>query len=316
MDKRTPREIAEAISKLSIWEERPEFNWGLVPQTTEFPYIGQLAYEKEGPLKGRLLLFPGFQVFHDFLMSRRFSDYGVFTSLLDFPHYTILFPRKGAAQCARYTPGFHPKDINSEEDDPLFKALASQTYGVLLRLESDSKFAGLYSKEKAIVARKEISDNNWIDGPLRVPAKIPIKEERIVFKKSDCEKAAALKKNHEIWEVEFAMFPNFRTMESPPRFLYVFAGVDSKSGEKRFCYKMSVDGTPDGLLKLWEKHAERLLESILKFGEMPEEIRVRSPRVMRFIRPLGMYLPFKLSQYKTLPSIETYFNEVISKGGE
>lgn len=316
MDKRTPREIAEAISKLSIWDEKVEFNWGLVPQSTEFPYIGQLAYEKEGPLKGRLLLFPGFQVLRDFLMSRQFADYGVFTSLFDVPHYTILFPHKGVPQCALHEPGYFPKEINTDADDPLFKSLASQTYGILLRFEGDHQFANTYTKEKAIVARKEITENNWIDGPLRVPPTVRVKEERIAFKKSDCDKAASLPKSGEIWEVEFAMFPNFRTPEPRPRFLYVLAGVDSKTKEKRFCYKMSVDGKPDGLQRLWEKHAERLLEAILKNGAIPDEIRVRSPRVMRFLRPLGLHVPFKLSQYEKLPAIEIYFKDVIAKGGE
>lgn len=316
MDKRTPKEIAQAISKLSIWDETAEFNWGLVPQSTEFPYIGQLAYEKDGPLKGRVLFFPGFQVFRDFLMSRQFADYGVYTSLLDIPHYTILLPRDGEAQCALYEPGFVPKDINTDEDDPLFKSLVSQTYGVLLRFEGDHKFSGTYSNEKAIVARKEITENNWIDGPLRIPTTVAMKEERIVFKKNDCEKAAVLPKSDEIWEVEFALFPNFRTAEARPRFLYVLAGVDSSTKAKRFCFKMSVDGTSDGLQHLWEKHSEHLLEAIIKYGVMPREIRVRTPRMMRFIRPLGMHLPFKLSQYDKLPAIEVYFKNVIAKGGE
>jgi hypothetical protein len=316
MDKRSPKEIAQAISKLSIWDEKIEFNWGLVPQSTEFPYIGQIAYEKDGPLKGRMLLFPGFQIFHDFLMSRQFADYGVYTSLLDVPHYTIVFPRKGDAQCALYEPGFLPKDINNDNDDPLFKALASQSYGLLLRFEGNHQFANTYAKDQAIVARKEITENNWIDGPLRIPAKVSMKEERITFKKSDCDKAVALPKNEETWEVEFAMFPNFRTAEPRPRFLYVFAGVDANSKAKRFCCKMSVDGTSDGLQHLWEKHSERLLNAILEYGSVPKEIRVRSPRVMRFIRPLGMHIPFKISQYEKLPAIEVYFKEVIAKGGE
>jgi hypothetical protein len=79
---------------------------------------------------------------------------------------------------------------------------------------------------------------------------------------------------------------------------------------------MSVDGTSDGLQHLWEKHSERLLNAILEYGSVPKEIRVRSPRVMRFIRPLGMHIPFKISQYEKLPAIEVYFKEVIAKGGE
>ena len=316
MSTKSPQEIAESISKLLLWDGRTEFSWGLVPQSTEFPYIGQIVPEKEGAIKGRVMLFPGFQVFRDFLMTRQFSDYGVYTSLFDVPHYSVILPRKGKAQCALYEPGFLPKEIGSDSDDPLFRSLLVQTYGLLMRFEGDAKIANSFAKDQSIFSRKEISQNNWVDGPLRVPSAIHVIEERIAFKKSDSEKAAALPQSGETWEVEFAMFPQFRTAEPRPRFLYVFAGVDSSTGEKRFCHKMSVDGKPDGLRRLWEKHAERLLESILKYGKTPAEIRVRSPRVMRFLRPLGMHLPFKLSQYEKLPAIERYFKERVSLGGE
>ena len=69
--------------------------------------------------------------------------------------------------------------------------------------------------------------------------------------------------------------------------------------------RLSVDGKADGLKRLWEGHAQRLLNGVVAWGRVPGQIHVRSGRMMRFIRPLGLQLPFKLVQHAKLPALDS-----------
>ena len=100
------------------------------------------------------------------------------------------------------------------------------------------------------------------------------------------------------------MVPAYQTREKRSRFLYILAAVDSATGERRVWEKMSVDGKPGGLKRMWEAHAQRVLDRILVEGRIPGALHVRSPRMARFLRPLGMQLPFKLVQFAKLPALE------------
>ena len=115
-------------------------------------------------------------------------------------------------------------------------------------------------------------------------------------------------------EIDFVMVPTYQTREKRSRFLYVLAGVDAATGERRVWEKMSVDGKPGGLKRLWEAHAQRVLDRILIEGRVPGELHVRSQRVMRFLRPLGLQLPFKLVQHEKLPSLATALDLAVRSG--
>ena len=54
---------------------------------------------------------------------------------------------------------------------------------------------------------------------------------------------------------------------------------------------------------MWESMPQQLLTQFLARGRVPGRIRVVSPRVFRFIRPLGMELPFRLSLHESLPDL-------------
>ena len=100
------------------------------------------------------------------------------------------------------------------------------------------------------------------------------------------------------------MVPAYHTREARPRFLYVFAAVDAATGVRVVWLKMSVGGTDEALKALWEGHAARLLEAMLRLGRAPGEIHVRSGRVARFLRPLGMHVPFKLVHHAKLGALD------------
>ena len=107
---------------------------------------------------------------------------------------------------------------------------------------------------------------------------------------------------------------NFQTRGPNPRFLYILGAVDSATGERRIWERLSVDGKEDGLRRLWEAHAERVLEAMLKVGRVPGSVHVRSSRVARFLRPLGLQLPFKLVQHLQLPRLDTVLRESLQVG--
>ena len=65
-----------------------------------------------------------------------------------------------------------------------------------------------------------------------------------------------------------------------------------------------MDGKENGLKRLWEGHAQRLLDAVVAWGRVPGEVHVRSGRMMRFLRPLGLQLPFKLVQHAKLPALD------------
>ena len=58
---------------------------------------------------------------------------------------------------------------------------------------------------------------------------------------------------------------------------------------------------PDGGLRsLWESMPPQLLREIVRIGKVPGEIKVRSARVFRMLRPLLHELQLKLSLHDKL----------------
>ena len=69
MDKTDPYEITRALAALNPWGRAAKHNWALVPQTSAEPFVVTAVDERKnaGPVAGRLLLFPGFATFRDFM---------------------------------------------------------------------------------------------------------------------------------------------------------------------------------------------------------------------------------------------------------
>ena len=310
-------EIAKAIASLNLWEKAAAHNWALVPQTSELPYLVNAVMEnkKGSSVAGRLRLFPGFVPFRDFMLSRRVADFGVGMSPMDFDHFELVSAKSGVTELSVYEPGFVPRALTAAEREFL-APLLYECYGLMMRLEESPDLSLAYAKKNALFARKEVSENVWIDGPLKLPDERdnPYMEQ-VSLNKAKCAAAAKLPMaNAEKWEVDFVMVPSYQTREKRSRFLYVLAAVDAATGERRVWEKMSVDGGPGGLKRLWEAHAQRILDRILVLGRVPGELHVRTGRVMRFLRPLGLQLPFKLVQYAKLPALDTVMELAVRSG--
>ena len=319
MDTHNPYEIAAAIAELNVWDKVSAHNWALVPQTSEEPYIVTAGPEKDrdkGPVVGRLLLFPGFENFRNFAITRRVPEFGVWMSPLEFRHWEVIAVRKGPAEIFGYLPGYVPQPP-SPADQAFLAPLLYESLGVLMRVEEDPQLPLRYfEKEHALFARKEVVEGVWQDGPLRMPPDDEVKfVERIQLDTAKCKLAAKLPvAADEKWEVDFVMVPSYQTREARSRFLYVLAAVDAATGERRVWEQMSVDGKPGGLKRMWEAHAQRMLDRILVLGRVPGELHVRTGRMMRFLRPLGLQLPFKLVQHAKLPTLDAVLELAVRSG--
>lgn len=315
MDKTDPYEITRAIADLKMWEQAARHNWALVPQTSDLPYIATAMAEKPAsPVEGRLMLFPGLNVFRDYVLSRQISDFGVYMSPLDFPHFEAVGLRNGNVELFNYRSGFVPQPPTSEQR-AFFAPILYECYGFLLRLSEKPDLPLTYLEKKAMFARKEVLPDNWIDGPLMLPKEEVVQmQERISLQKDDCAKAKELPVfPKEVWEVDYVLVPAYHTPPPDSRFLYLFVAVNQATGERMVWQRLSVDGKENGLLRLWEGHAQRLLTAILGVGRVPGEIHVRSRRMTRFLRPLGMQLPFKIVQHAKLPLLESVLTTAIQE---
>ena len=317
MNRKDVNEIAKAIASLNLWEKAAAHNWALVPQTSELPYLASAMVEnkKGSPVIGRLHLFPGFVPFRDFMLSRRMSDFGVGMSPMDFDHFELVSAKRGVTDLFVYEPGFVPRALTDDER-AFIAPLLYECYGLMLRLDENPDLPLAYVKENALFARKEVSENVWIDGPLKLPdeRQNPYTEQ-VSLNKAKCAAAAKLPvAGAEKWEVDFVMVPLYQTREKRARFLYVLAAVDAATGERRVWEQMSVDGKPGGLKRMWEAHAQRMLDRILVLGRVPGELHVRTGRMMRFLRPLGLQLPFKLVQHAKLPTLDAVLELAVRSG--
>lgn len=305
--------LVQAILRLNAWERAAKHNWALVPQTSENPVIATVQHETKGAPRERLMLFDGFPPFRDFLVSRQMPDFGVGVSPADFPHFELFSsPRESFAGPLMLAPGFVPRPPD-EAERAFYAPLLYECLGVMMRLEETPDLPLEYAKQNAMFARKELTETMWIDGPLNLPGdKAFPYTEQIALEKTKCAAGAKLPYYpEEVWELDFVMLPMYQTREERPRILYVLAAVDAASGERRVWAKMSVDGKPDGLKRLWENHATRVLDRVLALGRVPGAIHVRSGRMARFLRPLGLHLPFKLVQHAKLPRLDAVLDAAV-----
>lgn len=309
MDRNNPAELARAIAALDVWGKVSAHNWALVSQLADEPFLATVNPAREGPLRGRLLLFPGFKPFREYMLAKRIPDFGVATTPMDFPHFESVGVEGGKAEVFSYLPGKVPLPPNKEENAVLGPLLYA-TYGLFMRIEEDPELLMRYSSDNAMFSLREGLDGKWRDAPLKIPPDPnPIWQENVSLDKKKCEAASRLPfAREEKWEADFILAPMFHTKEPRPRFLYILAAVDADTRSRKVWMKMSVGDGPDALKHMWEGHAQRFLDAILDLGSIPGEIHIRSTRFARFLRPLGLQLPFKLVQHTKLPALEAVLN--------
>ena len=177
----------------------------------------------------------------------------------------------------------------------------------------------MYAKEQALFSRKEGLDGRWHDAPLLPPNVDGVAwMERISLDRAKCAQAVRFDMDTDVsWEVDFIQIPMCRTDDIQARTLFMFAAVDAKTGERRLWRKMAVDpkfprnGTLESLQVLWESLAAHLLDAVIRYGKVPGSVHVRSQRMMRMLRPLGMQLPFRLVLHREMPRLTAAVNQSI-----
>ncbi|MCQ2389359.1 MAG: hypothetical protein MJ138_06570 [Kiritimatiellae bacterium] len=304
MDKKDIAEIAQAIARLGLWKKVAGKVWAVTLETETLPFLVTAAQESgKNPIAGRLLVFRGFDAFRDFRIFTQNPNLGVAMSPIDFEHWEVVGLASGGAELYAFAPGFVP--VPPPPGDAAFLApVLYESYGILMRLEEEPDLPLEFKDEASLFARREGLDGKWRDAPLKAPG-LPhvLYVERVALAKADCEAAAKLQlAKDETWEIDFLQSAVFRTTEARPRILYLFAGVDAATGRRVLWDRMGVGS--GGLKGMWESLATRLLKAFLASGRVPGAIHVRTPRLARFVRPLGLQIPFKMVQHAKLPTLD------------
>ena len=289
----TPEEIGAKMDALGLWGILEPFNFGVKPRGTVFPYFCTVLRGEKRPVKVRFLMLEGWQTLHDYVRTRVDRNFGIYSTPVEMPHLELVILETGEMKLFRHDTGYMPQEAN-ESQRALAARILWEAFGVLLRIEADKKLPLRFAEEKAIFARVETAPDTWEDQPLVIPDPPPYTE-KVSFPKSDLKAAQDLPfAKDEVLDLSFGLLPNVMTKEARPRCVYELKATDAKTGETVMNSRVSVHPEA-GLRGLWESMPPQVLKELIRHGRIPGEIRLRSGRVFRFLRPLCVDLPFKLS---------------------
>ena len=293
MTNHTPEQIGAMMDALGLWKALSQFNFALKPRGTVFPYFFNVLLGDGKSVRTRVLLLEGWQTLHDYVRTRVDRDFGFYSTPSELPHFELVLLSDGSSRLFRHDTGYVPREA-TDAARALATKLLWEAYGVLLRLESDPKLPLKFAHEKALFARIETAADQWEDRPLEIPDPPP-HQEKISFAKADLVAAKDLPfVKDEVLNVHFGLLANVVTKEARPRGVYELRGTDAKTGEVAFASRVSMHPEA-GLKALWESMPVQVLKELVRRGRIPGEIRTKSGRVFRLLRPLCLELPFKLS---------------------
>ena len=295
---RKAEEVGAKMDALGLWELLEPYNFAVKPKGTAFPYFCTVMKGERKPVKVRFLMLEGWQTLHDFVRTRYDNNFGFYSTPAEMPHYEMIVLEDGATRVFRHDPGYVPQPATAAQLDFVVRILW-EAFGVMLRVEADRKLPLKFADDRAIFARVERERDTWVDEPLVIPDPPP-HVEKITFPTADVKAAKDLPLVQGCaLEVDFFLRTGVMTDDPRPRCVYALVAVDATTGEKVMDCQTSVvaDG---GLRSLWESMPPQLLKELVRRGRIPGEIKVRSGRVFRMLRPLCMELPFKLSLHEKL----------------
>lgn len=303
-DKLPIENICAKMDALGLWDAIAPYNWAVKPAGTVFPYFCSVVKGDGNPVKVRFLMLEGWQTLHDYIRTRIDGNFGFYSSPMELPHIEMVLSSDGTSQLYRHDAGYMPVRAKDRERELAAKILW-ESYGVMLRVESDKSLPMKFSSEKALFARVELAGEKWEDRPLTIPDPPPIVE-RVSFSSQDIARSKDVPfVKDRVWQADFCLVPQMMTAEKRPRSVYQLSVVDS-AYPAPFIQRLSIN-PEDGLKGLWESVPARILKLMLERGAVPGEIKLRSGRLFRLTRPLTMELPFKLSLHDSLPDIEELF---------
>ena len=300
---RTVEEIGAKMDALGLWEIVAPYNWAVKPRGTAFPYFCTTMVEAAGsPVKVRFLMLEGWQTLHYYIRTRIDRNFGFYSSPMEMPHLELVFLRDGACRLFRHDEGYMPLEADARQRS-LAEKILWEAFGVMMRVEADNSLPMRFSEERAVFARVETSDGAWADSPLPIPDPRP-HVEKVSFAKDDVKRAQDLPiEPDKALSVDFRLLPNVATGEARPRCVYQLAAVDPSTGERVLDCRATVSAE-GGLKGLWEAMPAQLLKALIRRGRIPGEVRLRSGRVFRLLRPLCVELPFKLSLHDDLSELK------------
>ena len=301
---RTVEEIGAKMDALGLWTAIAPYNWAVKPRGTAFPYFCTVLMGADGdPVKVRFLLLEGWQTLHDYVRTRIDRNFGFYSSPMEMPHLELVFRRDGACRLFRHDEGYLPQEADARQR-ALAEKMLWEAFGVMMRVESDSQLPMRFSEERAIFARVESADGTWADSPLPIPDPRPYVE-KVSFATADIKRAKDLPiASGEALSVDFRMVQGVVTTDPRPRCVYALVAVDPATGERVLDCQATITPGGGGLKGLWEAMPAQLLKALIRRGRIPGELRLRSGRVFRMLRPLGVELPFKLSLHDELPELK------------
>lgn len=294
----TVEEIGRKLDALDLWKRASRYNFAVRPRGTVIPYFCTVMLGDCNPVKVRFLLLEGWQTLHDYVCTRADCNYGFYSSPMEMPHFELAFLNDGQLVVRRHDPGYMPASLNAAQREFVAKILW-EAYGVFLRMESDEKLPMRFSDDKAIFARIEGADGKWSDGPLVIPDPPP-HQECVSLPKELVKKAKDLPfMREEVLGIDFGLLLSKQTCEKRPRCVYRLFGLDMKS--KALVMDSQTSVHPEaGLRGMWESIPIQVLSELVRIGKLPGEVKVRSGRLFRMLRPLCMEFPFKLTLHDKL----------------
>ena len=301
-------ELAEKMDALNLWGALKERNWALKPLGTVMPYFCTARpVDDEAGVRARLLFIEGWQTFHCFVASCADRWFGYYTSPMEIAHYELIIFTDGRKFLARYDPGFVPREPTLEEESFL-RRLMWQAYGVMMRLESSKELIMKYSSEMALFARVETKSGQWEDAPMKIPPFHPIIDRISIPKKvADAVKDLPIVEDF-IIASEMKILQGVSSRGNRPKLCYAFVAIDAKSKTRLFRELMSINDVQSGVKGLWESLAGRMFDWFLKSGKVPSEIQLLSGRLFRYLRPVCMTLPIKLSLHDRIDALAEAFD--------
>ena len=300
---RTVEEIGAKMDALGLWKLLEPYNFAVKPRGTVFPYFCTVLKGERKPIKVRFLMLEGWQTLHDYVRTRIDRNFGFYSTPVEMPHLELVILEDGSMKLFRHDTGYMPLEANGAQRNLAVRILW-EAYGVMLRVESDPKLPMKFSDEKAIFARVETAADQWEDRPLEIPDPPP-HTEKVSFPKADIKAAQDLPfVKGDVLELDFGLLPNVMTKEERPRCVYELRAVDPKTGETAIASRVSIHPEA-GLKGMWESMPVQVLKELVRRGKVPGELKTRSGRVFRLLRPLCMELPFKLSLHEKLAGFDS-----------
>jgi len=303
----TAEEIGAKIGSLGLWDVAASCNWGVKPFGVAFPYFCTVLRD-EGPLVGhRLLMLDGWRTLHDYARTRADRNFGFYSTPMELPHFELIALKAGGVELSRNDPGFVPRRLEEREKELVAKILW-ESYGVVMRLETDKRLAVKYANERAMFARVESPAGVWTDAPLRIPDPPP-HTETITIPRALVSKAKDLpfEKGRAI-EIDFRINTSVITAEPRARTAYTLSILDAAGGANLGTRNFSIAPKDGSLADLWQPLAHLTLDRFVGLGWIPGEIKVSSGRLFRMLRPLCLELPLKLSLHDSLPQMDKMKN--------